>query len=124
MTGAPPNRGVDRVKGVWLYYLICDDQPLRRLEYYQLLASLLGAPKPRSNILPFVRGSQGGAGATVSPAPGPESPPTNLNKRCSNGRLHEELQLTLRFPNVRIGLPMALTARQNEFDSSLQGKIG
>ncbi len=68
-------------------YLVCDDHPSRRREYYSLLASMTGAPRPR-----FEPPSSAG-----------------LNKRCSNRRLHEELQVVLRFPRMNIGLPQALT---------------
>jgi nucleoside-diphosphate-sugar epimerase len=106
-------------------YLVCDDQPLRRLEYYQLLASLIGASEPRSGVFPpSARGGPWESGDTVATAPSPESPPANLNKRCSNRRLHDELQITLRFPNVHIGLPMALTARADQFALHLQGGAG
>ncbi|MGE5193458.1 MAG: SDR family oxidoreductase [Deltaproteobacteria bacterium] len=92
-------------------YLVCDDQPIRRMEYYKLLASLIGAPLPRTGgFPPFVRGGQAGSGEAVAVAPSAELPAGNLNKRCCNRRLHEELQVNLRYPTVRVGLPMALTA--------------
>jgi|SRR5262245_28421480 len=122
-------------------YVVCDDQPHPRLEYYSLLATLIGAPPPTSLLPPLARGGQGGsrqsptesqtipavhaisasregqegAGEAVAAASNPESPTTNLNKRCSNRRLRDELQVTLRFPNIHIGLPMALTARADRF---------
>jgi nucleoside-diphosphate-sugar epimerase len=68
-------------------YVASDDHPCRRREYYSLLAWMAGAPQPRF-----------------------ESPsPAGLNKRCSNRRLHEELQVVLRFPRFNVGLPHALT---------------
>jgi nucleoside-diphosphate-sugar epimerase len=70
-------------------YVVCDDHPCRRREYYSLLAWMAGAPLPRFEP--------------------PSS--TGLNKRCSNRRLHEELQVVLRFPRMNIGLPQALTTR-------------
>jgi nucleoside-diphosphate-sugar epimerase len=95
-------------------YLVCDDQPVRRMEYYQLLASLIGAPPPGSGAFPpFARGGTGVAGENVHSVPGAEPPPSNLNKRCCNRRLHDELQVTLHYPSVRIGLPIALTARDD-----------
>jgi nucleoside-diphosphate-sugar epimerase len=106
-------------------YLVCDDRPIRRLEYYQLLASLIGAPPPRSGVLPpSGRGGQGGSGEMVSPAPKSEPQPANLNKRCSNRRLHDELRVTLHYPTVRIGLPMALTTRPDKFSPPSQGGAG
>ena len=119
--------------------LVCDDQPIRRAEYYQFLASLIGAPPPKTALPPSARGGQGGArglsidtetspkadvviderrstggsGEIVQTAPGAEPPPARLNKRCCNRRLHDELQVTLRYPSIRIGLPIALTARDD-----------
>jgi nucleoside-diphosphate-sugar epimerase len=92
-------------------YIVCDDQPVRRLEYYHLLASLIGAPPPRTGVLPpFARGGQGGSGEVAVTASSSEPPSTSFNKRCSNRRLHDDLQVTLRHPTIHIGLPMALTA--------------
>jgi nucleoside-diphosphate-sugar epimerase len=81
-------------------YLICDDSPCRRREFYSLLAWMIGAPQPRF-----------------------ESPsPAGLHKRCSNRRLHEELQVVLRFPGFNIGLPHALTTPIA--DRHLSGAVG
>jgi nucleoside-diphosphate-sugar epimerase len=65
-------------------YLISDDQPVRRREYYGALAELLGAPQPTfaANI-----------------------DATQLNKRCSNARLRRELRIKLLYPTIREGLP-------------------
>jgi nucleoside-diphosphate-sugar epimerase len=68
-------------------YNVCDDQPVRRREYYGLLAQLLNAPPPR-----FV----------------PPTVPDLANRRVVNRRLHTELQLVLRFPSCRDGLQEAL----------------
>jgi nucleoside-diphosphate-sugar epimerase len=93
-------------------YLVCDDRPTRRREYYKFLAWLIGAPPPRSGALPpFARGGQEGAGEVVSAAPHQEPPAGTLNKRCRNRRLHDELHVTLHYPTFRIGLPIALTTR-------------
>lgn len=73
-------------------YLVCDDRPCRRREYYALLANLIGAPAPR----------------VPEPALSPGEP-ISLNKRCSNRRLHAELQVAFRYPTIEIGLPQALT---------------
>jgi len=90
-------------------YLVCDDRPSRRMEYFSLLAALIGAPPP--TLPPFTRGGQGVSGELVNPAPNAESPVANLNKRCCNRRLHDELQVTLHYPDMHIGLPIALTTR-------------
>lgn len=72
-------------------WIVADDRPVRRREYYELLASLLRSPRP-------VFRSSPGAARTCG-----------LNKRCSNRRLREELKVTLRFPTIADGLPHALT---------------
>ena len=68
-------------------YLVCDDKPVTRREYYQTLAELVSAEAP---IFTQNEDSQ------------------NLNKRCSNRKLHEELKVELRFPTIREGLPNAI----------------
>ncbi len=73
-------------------YLVSDDRPVRRREYYSLLARLAGAPEP--------------ADAPLDPA---SSEATDLNKRCSNRRLKEELLPRLRFPTIETGLPEAVS---------------
>jgi nucleoside-diphosphate-sugar epimerase len=91
-------------------YLVCDDRPCRRLEYYSILAFLVGAPAPRSGTIPpLASGGHGGAGEDVTGASIAKPQALDLNKRCCNLRLHDELHVTLRFPNVHIGLPIALT---------------
>ena len=72
-------------------YLITDDQPIRREEYYGQLARLVGAPPPEfADDQPAKRGSGG------------------LNKRCSNKKARAELRLALAFPTITAGLPHAL----------------
>ena len=68
-------------------YLVSDDQPIRRREYYGLLAQRLELPPPRFGTS---RGPRG-----------------NSNKRCRNGRLQTELQVTLQYPTIATGLPAA-----------------
>jgi nucleoside-diphosphate-sugar epimerase len=70
-------------------YLVTDDTPVRRREYYGLLAKLVGAPEP---VFQFKGAGEG----------------TGLNKRCSNARLKAELGDILRFPTIETGLPHAL----------------
>jgi nucleoside-diphosphate-sugar epimerase len=94
-------------------YLVCDDSPCRRREYYSLLADMIGAPAPFPS--PATDRRAGG----VSPRIGKPVPLTSieksqisgLNKRCSNRRLRDELQVVLRYPRFNIGLPNALTTR-------------
>lgn len=68
-------------------YLVCDDKPITRREYYQALAELVFAEAPK-----FTRNDDS----------------QSLNKRCSNRKLHEELKVELRFPTIREGLPNAI----------------
>ena len=69
-------------------YLVSDDAPLRRREYYDLLAKLLQCPSPAFSGAPGARGTS--------------------NKRCRNSRMKEELRVTLHFPTVETGLPAAV----------------
>jgi nucleoside-diphosphate-sugar epimerase len=71
-------------------YLVCDDEPIHRRRYYQLLASLVGAPPPRFQD------------------EAAESDSRQLNKRCSNQRLYSELCMELQFPTIAEGLPHAV----------------
>lgn len=82
-------------------YLIVDDVPLTRREYYETLASLLQAPPP---VFQAVADDETATSATVLSAE------ASLNKRCSNRRLHEELRLELLYPSAQEGLPQALSA--------------
>lgn len=71
-------------------YLVCDDVPVRRRDYFGQLAELVGAKPPTFDSSTPARHGAGG-----------------LNKRCSNLRLRNELQLELRFPSIEHGLPDA-----------------
>lgn len=68
-------------------YLVCDDRPLPRREYYTALAEKVGAPVPQFEELA---------------ADAPEL--RRLNKRCVNRRLRDELRVELQFPTVIEGL--------------------
>ena len=85
-------------------YLVSDNRPCLRREYYSLLAELIGAPPPFPSV---AREGQGG-GRSDANEPVIAG---NLNKRCDNRRLEDELQVDLRFPDIRIGLPDALEDR-------------
>ncbi len=74
-------------------YLVSDDRPISRADYYGLLASLVGAPPPR-----------------FDPGSSPSRGSGGINKRCRNKRLREELQVALKFPTITAGLPHALAA--------------
>lgn len=68
-------------------YLICDDRPIRRREYYAALAAQLKLAPPEFEKLA---------------ADAPEH--RQFNKRCVNRRMREELHVELRFPTVIEGL--------------------
>jgi nucleoside-diphosphate-sugar epimerase len=74
-------------------YNVCDDQPVRRRDFYARLAELLGAPPPHF----------------VAPAPGAPLPPhERANRRLVNRRLRADLGLRLRYPSFGEGLPASL----------------
>jgi nucleoside-diphosphate-sugar epimerase len=74
-------------------YNVCDDEPVRRRDFYSLLARLLGTPEPRF----------------VPPEPGAPPPPhERTNRRIFNQRLHEDLRVKLCYPSYREGLPASL----------------
>jgi nucleoside-diphosphate-sugar epimerase len=74
-------------------YLVADDRPMPRGEYYRLAARLLVAPEPRF----------------VAPAPGsPEATREASSKRVSNRRLRDELGVSLAYPDITAGLPASL----------------
>ena len=70
------------------HYLVTDDLPVRRREYYEHLALLTGSPPPTFD----------------------DAAPTRiagLGKRCRNAAAKRQLGLTLAFPTFREGLPDA-----------------
>lgn len=73
-------------------YLVSDDRPIPRGEYYRLLARLVGAPEPIFDEQAVARHSRG------------------INKRCRNRRLREELGVRLLYPNIESGLSHAVAA--------------
>jgi nucleoside-diphosphate-sugar epimerase len=74
-------------------YNICDDQPVRRRDFFARLAQLLHAPAPRF----------------VEPPPGAPLPPhERANRRLINRRMHEVLQVRLRYPSYEQGLPASI----------------
>lgn len=71
-------------------YLVTDDRPVTRGEYFSRLAELCGAPPPR-----------------FDPAQTPRHGP-GLNKRCRNERLRTSLGVSLRYPTLEEGLPASV----------------
>jgi nucleoside-diphosphate-sugar epimerase len=77
-------------------YLVSDDRPVERREYYALAARLLGAPPPR-----YEPSAVGRAGVAQDPA----------NRRIANRRMRTGLGVDLLYPDIRAGLPAALGLR-------------
>lgn len=75
-------------------YVIADDRPVTRREYYSYIAGLLGAPEPRFEV----------------PRPGtPEEGRDLTNKRVRNRQMREVLGVKLRHPDITTGLRAALS---------------
>jgi nucleoside-diphosphate-sugar epimerase len=74
-------------------YLVGDDRPITRREYYTVAARSLRAPAPQ----------------LVPPQPGSsEAARDQTSKRVSNRRMKSGLGLTLLYPDITTGLPAAL----------------
>ncbi len=68
-------------------YLVSDDRPITRREYFTELASRVAAPPPQ-----------------FSGAPTSRHTPDGFNKRCRNERVKRELQLKWLYPDIMQGL--------------------
>ncbi len=68
-------------------YMVSDDRPLRRTDYYSALAKKFGVPQPRFVELAADSLEQ-----------------RRLNKRCVNHRMRHELGVVLRYPTIIEGL--------------------
>lgn len=78
-------------------YHVSDDRPVERQEFYHLVAAVCGAPAPRFEAMT------------------PDHPARmreDSNKRISNRRLREELQVGLAYPDIQSGVPAALAAER------------
>jgi nucleoside-diphosphate-sugar epimerase len=74
-------------------YLVADDRPVTRREYYAVAAGVLGAPEPRFE----------------APRPGtPEAARDATSKRVDNRRMKAELGVVPRYPDITTGLAAAL----------------
>ncbi len=69
-------------------YLVSDDRPLSRRDYFSTLARQVGAPSPQ-----------------FSGAPTSRHTPDGLNKRCRNQRVKQEFQMEWLHPEITQGLP-------------------
>ena len=74
-------------------YLVSDDRPVERSEYFTVVARLLGAPAPR-----FEPSSSSRA----------ESAHDEANRRICNRRMRESLGVKLIYPDIHSGVPAAL----------------
>ncbi len=74
-------------------YLVADDRPVTRREYYSVAARIIGAPAPR-----FEPPKPGGL----------ESARDATNKRIANRRMKSGLGVALRYPDITSGLAAAL----------------
>ena len=73
---------------------VCDDEPVRRRDYYTTMAALLKVPEPRF----------------VSPPPDAPTPPHERGNRRIRNRRMSALGVVLSFPNYRAGLANAVAA--------------
>jgi nucleoside-diphosphate-sugar epimerase len=71
-------------------YLVCDDRPIPRIEFFALVADHLGVPAPRFE----------------AQTPGPRR--DGASKRVSNRKMRMELGVTLAFSDIGRGVPAAL----------------
>ena len=74
-------------------YLVSDDRPVTRREYYSRVAKLLGSPAPR-----FAPSEAGGSNDARDAT----------NKRVANQRMKARLGVDLIYPDITTGLPAAL----------------
>jgi nucleoside-diphosphate-sugar epimerase len=74
-------------------YVVTDDRPVTREEYYTRMAELLDAPAPRF---------------ALAAANTPEAARDATNKRLSNRRIKSGLNLSLIYPDITTGLAAAL----------------
>lgn len=73
-------------------YLVSDDRPILRGEYYRLLAKLVGAPEPIFDPHTVARHSRG------------------INKRCRNRKLRNQLGVQLQYADIESGLANAVNS--------------
>ena len=74
-------------------FVVADNRPIRRREYFSKLAALIDAPAPIFD-------------ASAAPTNRPVRP--GINKRCSNQKLRDRLLSELRYPDIDSGLPHAI----------------
>ncbi|QDT96379.1 SDR family oxidoreductase [Gimesia aquarii] len=83
------------------HYLVSDNYPMTRQEYYETLAQMIDAPLPQFAVKesdqPELKSKRNHSTERAA----------GLNKRCSNKRLREGLGIELVYPTIREGLPDA-----------------
>jgi nucleoside-diphosphate-sugar epimerase len=80
-------------------YVVGDDRPVTRQEYYSRMATLLGTPGPRFE--PPAAGS-------------PEAARDATNKRIANHRIKRDLGVALNYPDITTGLSSCLNANHEQ----------
>ena len=79
-------------------FVIADDRPVTRREYYTRIADLLGRPAPRFE----------------APRPGSvEASRDETNKRIANRRMKAKLNVDLSYPDITTGLSAALSSSRH-----------
>ncbi len=86
-------------------YLVSDDQPLTRREFYSEVARLMHTPLP---CFAYADDDAAPAG-TVPNATISNGRTQGLNKRCSNTKIRKELGIELKYPTIYSGLPASIT---------------
>jgi nucleoside-diphosphate-sugar epimerase len=77
-------------------FLVSDDRPVKRQEYYTVVADCLNVPPPRFEPLR---------------ADAPRDSRDSSNKRICNRKMHQRLGLNLAYPDIYTGVPAALKGR-------------
>jgi len=84
------------------HYLVSDNRPISRQEYYETLAQLLNAPFPRFAV------DEPDQPALKSNRTHSTERAAGMNKRCNNLRLREKLGVELVYPTIKEGLSQAI----------------
>ncbi len=84
------------------HYLVSDNCPITRQEYYETLARLLNAPLPQFATEPTEQG------ALKSNRLHSTERAAGLNKRCNNQKIRVNLGLGMVYPSIKEGLPQAI----------------
>lgn len=84
------------------HYLVSDNRPITRQEYYETLAQLLNAPFPRFAV------NEPDQPALKSNRPHSTERAAGVNKRCNNLRLRRKLGVELVYPTIQEGLSQAI----------------